>query len=99
MHLTKRAKWFTGPVVVLLGAGFFPPGARAHCDTLDGPVVQDAQLALDRKEVTPMLKWVKPEHEHEVREAFDKTLTVRGQGPERGGTPEAVIVKIYSHWR
>ena len=54
----------------------------AHCDGMDGPVVTDAQIALEEEDVTPVLKWV-PEHdEQEVREAFDKAMTVRDHGPE-----------------
>jgi hypothetical protein len=33
--------------------------AFAHCDTLDGPVIKDAQAALKKGDVTPVLKWVK----------------------------------------
>ena len=58
-----------------------PPAAAAHCDTLDGPVVQAARTALEAGEVTSVLKWVKPEQEPEVRAAFDKTLAVRRLGP------------------
>lgn len=59
-----------------------PQVAVAHCDTLDGPVVTTAKAALDKGDVTPVLKWVKPEYESEVREAFSKTLAVRAKGPE-----------------
>jgi hypothetical protein len=52
-------------------------GALAHCDTLDGPVVMDARLALERGDVTPVLKWVMADKENEIREAFQKTLAVR----------------------
>ncbi len=38
----------------------------AHCDTLDGPVVEDARLALDKADVTGLLKWVRKEHEQET---------------------------------
>lgn len=54
----------------------------AHCDTLDGPVVQAAKKALEKGDITPVLKWVKKENEAEVRDTFQKTLTVRGKGPE-----------------
>jgi hypothetical protein len=37
----------------------------AHCDTLNGPVIQSARTALEKKDVTPVLKWVKKEHEQE----------------------------------
>jgi hypothetical protein len=59
-----------------------PRPALAHCDTLDGPVVQDAAAALASKDVTPVLKWVGPEKEAEIREAFERALTVRALGPE-----------------
>lgn len=55
---------------------------RAHCDTLDGPVVVDAKLALEKGDVTPVLKWVKPELEAQIREAFKRTMDVRTKGPE-----------------
>lgn len=54
----------------------------AHCDTLDGPVVQAAKKALEKGDITPVLKWVKKENEAEVRDTFQKTPTVRGKGPE-----------------
>ncbi len=56
--------------------------ALAHCDTLDGPVVATARAALDKGNVTPLLKWVRPEEEKGIRAAFQKTLTMRAKGPE-----------------
>jgi hypothetical protein len=56
--------------------------AGAHCDTMDGPVIKDAQKALASKDPSVVLKWVKPERQNEVREAFQHTLTVRALGPE-----------------
>jgi len=53
------------------------PKATAHCDTLDGPVVQDARVALKKADVSPVLKWVNQDGEKEVREAFAATLKVR----------------------
>lgn len=56
--------------------------AYSHCDTLDGPVVRSAKIALEKGDVTPALKWVRREYEGEVREAFRKTLVVRTKSPE-----------------
>ena len=56
--------------------------AKAHCDSMDGPVVRDARAALDRRDVTPVLKWVAAEHESDIREAFAKTLVVRAAGED-----------------
>lgn len=68
---------------VLLGAGLiFPQVAFSHCDTMDGPVVAAAKAALEKKDATPVLKWVQKEDEAEIKAAFAKTLAVRAIGPE-----------------
>jgi hypothetical protein len=59
-----------------------PGSVFAHCDTLDGPVVQAAVIALEKEDVTPVLKWVQDDDEDEIRAAFDKTLAVRSLGKE-----------------
>ena len=69
-------------VLGILSIGAMP--AAAHCDTMSGPVVASARQALASADVTPVLKWIKPEHEAEVRDAFTRTLKVRKQNPESG---------------
>ena len=59
-----------------------PTRALAHCDTVDGPVVQDARAAFAAGDVTPVLKWVNAEREAEIRAAFRQALAVRGLGAE-----------------
>ncbi len=59
-----------------------PRAADAHCDTMDGPVVMAAERALEKGDATPVLKWVRPEHEADVRASFAQTLAVRKLGPE-----------------
>jgi len=54
----------------------------AHCDTLDGPVVQSASIALEKGDITELLKWVQTDDEKEVRAAFQKTLAVRAKDAE-----------------
>jgi hypothetical protein len=61
---------------------FLLPFVFAHCDTLDGPVVKTARDALDKGDVTTILKWVKKENETEIKNLFKKTLTVRSKGKE-----------------
>jgi len=56
--------------------------AFAHCDALDGPVVKEAQLALEKGDVTLLLKWVTKEHEKDIRNAFAQTLAVRIKGKD-----------------
>ena len=59
-----------------------PKSAQAHCDTLNGPVVIAARGALAKGDVTPVLKWVKPDQEADIRAAFARTLVVRRQSKE-----------------
>lgn len=66
---------------VLLLLGLSPIPALAHCDTLDGPVVTDARQALSSGDLTPVLKWVKPDVVPEIRAAFEKTIAVRKSSP------------------
>lgn len=73
---------FQALAAILLVSSFGAPRALAHCDTMDGPVIKDAMLALESRDVTPVLKWVEPEKEPEIRRIFEQTLAVRGFGPE-----------------
>jgi hypothetical protein len=64
-------------LVLLIAVGLIPSSSSAHCDSLSGPVVQDARLALERGDPEPVLKWVPSEREKEVRDAFEETIAVR----------------------
>ncbi|MHC4669891.1 MAG: DUF6448 family protein [Planctomycetota bacterium] len=57
-------------------------GAFAHCDSTNGPVIPEAKAALEKGDVTPILKWVKKENEAEIKAAFAKAVAVRAKGPE-----------------
>lgn len=59
-----------------------PSAILAHCDTMDGPVIAAAKTALEKADVTPVLKWVSSEHEAEIRDVFAKAIAVRQKSPE-----------------
>jgi len=83
MTITKyRAYIITAFIGIGLVCATLSREALAHCDTLDGPVVATARTALEKGDITPVLKWVRPEDENEIKAAFSKTLAVRGKGPE-----------------
>lgn len=70
-------------VVVMMSALLLlPKPAAAHCDTMDGPVVKAAQLALKTGDVAPVLKWVPDADELQIRTAFERTVKVRVLSPE-----------------
>lgn len=56
--------------------------AWSHCDTAGGPVIPEAKAALEKGDVTSILKWVKKENEPEIKAAFAKAVAVRAKGPE-----------------
>jgi len=64
--------------LVLLG----PNNLFAHCDGMDGPVVTAAKQALETGDVNLVLIWVSKKDETEIRNAFQKALTVRKLNPE-----------------
>jgi hypothetical protein len=80
---TIRALSCVAFVVSVFGAWSLTTNvAYGHCDTLDGPVVIEAKSALEKGDATSILKWIKKEHEKEIKTAFTKALLVRSKGPE-----------------
>lgn len=88
---------------VLIGIAAFlslflssPRDAAAHCDTLDGPVIQDARKAIGGKDITPILKWIKPKDEKAVKAAFNKAIAAKGEKAETAHTQFfSTLVKIH----
>lgn len=78
-HLNRIMATFFGIAIIFT---VLSENAFAHCDTLDGPVVETARTALETGDVTPLLKWVQADDEKEIRTAFQKTLAVRAKGAE-----------------
>ncbi len=59
---------------ILFGAG----AARAHCDTVDGPVAKAVERALTSGNVYPVLAYAPASAEAEIRSSFDAARKVRG---------------------
>ena len=67
-------------VAMLLLSSFiliFTNTASAHCDSYDGPVIKDAEKALETNNVNLVLKWVTKEQEKEITTLFQKTYQLR----------------------
>lgn len=77
-HIWRRIALIVGFLIVF----YAPSQVSAHCDSLNGPVVKDARIALELGDVTPVLKWVKEEQESELRDAFEQTMAVRAKGDD-----------------
>lgn len=77
--MTLRVNIILALVILLVSAQNV---SFSHCDTMNGPVVIDAQKGLETNNVSLILKWVKKEHESEVVALFKKTLSVRTKGAD-----------------
>lgn len=82
IRIAKPVRRLALVVLALPILGGLSEPAWAHCDTLDGPVIQDARTALEQEDVTPVLKWIAPINESEVTEAFTHAIVVRTLGGE-----------------
>lgn len=78
----RRTKGFIAAASVALAILLVPQTVLAHCDTLDGPVVADARIALATGDVTPVLKWLQADDEKDVRQNFAQALAVRKLDPK-----------------
>jgi hypothetical protein len=63
--------------ILLMGAGL----VFAHCDTMDGPIIKNAQKALETGDVNLVLMWIQKNDEAELKQAFQKTREVRKLNP------------------
>lgn len=74
MNARSTRRFLAVPLVLTLA---WAQPAYAHCDGLDGPVVEAGRVALESGDVRHALVWVLPEAEPEVRRAFQHALEVR----------------------
>lgn len=56
--------------------------ASGHCDSYDGPVIQDATKALETNNVNLVLKWITDEQEQEIIPLFNKTYNLKNGDKE-----------------
>jgi len=90
----KSTFWAVAAATLLYLAA--PYSTSAHCDTLDGPVIQDARKAIAAKDVTPVLKWVKAKDEKAVRASFEKVLSAHPAKKEAAEQKFfATLVKVH----
>jgi hypothetical protein len=68
-------------LALISGSLLWSSASFAHCDSLDGPVIEDARTALNEQSLKPVLKWIDPTDEKDLKTAFNDTLEVRGESP------------------
>lgn len=84
METVNKIKKLWGKAALLLGAVMFVLVAPsyAHCDSYDGPVIQDAYKALKKEDVTYVMKWIAEDQETEIANLFSKTVALKNGDAE-----------------
>jgi len=81
-RLTNAFKVATSTFLLFLLTVFVVDTASAHCDSYDGPVIKDAEIALETNNVNLVLKWVNQEQEEEIISLFNKTVSLKSGDKE-----------------
>ncbi|HLU90254.1 MAG TPA: DUF6448 family protein, partial [Cyclobacteriaceae bacterium] len=86
----NKIKNSLGKAAVLLAAMMlaFTVPTYAHCDSYDGPVIQDAYKALDQEDVSYVMKWIFEDQEAEITSLFNKTVNLKQGDAEVYGIVE-----------
>jgi hypothetical protein len=67
----------------------------SHCDSQDGPIIPLIRESLDSGEITPLLKWLAPEDEAEIKALFDQVRAVRGQSDETREVADRLFIETF----
>ena len=79
----KRTMRFRILPLLILSILFFSSQITfAHCDSYDGPVIKDAEKALEENNVDLILKWINQEQEAEITGLFRKTYNLNSADKE-----------------
>ena len=68
--------------LILMFTVFASTPALAHCDSYDGPVIQDATKALATNNVNLVFKWLEKSQEKEITTLFNKTFQLKNGDKE-----------------
>jgi len=82
MFIKKTYLILLAAIVIISVIFLYNEILTAHCDTLDGPVVNACRKSLETGNVNHSLIWVQEQDEGIIRESFDKTLEVRVLSPK-----------------
>jgi hypothetical protein len=70
------------PLIILITLIFSSNVSFGHCDTMEGPLIRDAQKAIHQNNVNIVLKWVPAADENEIKDAFKQMMKVKGINTE-----------------
>lgn len=82
--MKTKLKSIISKTVFMLGTFLFLMSASvyAHCDSYDGPVIQDAYKAIAKKDVSYVMKWIHEDQEEVIENLFNKTVALKSGDAE-----------------
>ncbi len=90
--MTKIKMLMASAAVVALTFGA-QGAAQAHCDSIDGPVAEAAQKALDTGNVNLALPFAPAKAEPELKSAFAQSIKVRTLGPDAKALADRTFIE------
>jgi len=69
--------------------------ARTHCDSEDGPIIPLIRSSLDSGDITPLLKWLRPDDEREITDLFAQVRALRGQSEEAREIADRLFIETF----
>lgn len=69
--------------------------AQAHCDSEDGPIIASIRTALAEGDITPILKWITPADEAQIKNLFEKVRALRGQSEEARAVADQLFMETF----
>lgn len=82
MKIRTISSKMSGLIAFFALALLFPLNGYSHCDSYDGPVIQDALKALEKNDVKLVYKWISEGQEAEITGLFNKTYKYKKKDQE-----------------
>ncbi len=69
--------------------------AQAHCDSEDGPIITSIRTALAGGDITPLLKWITPADEAQIKSLSEKVRALRVQSEEARPIADQLFMETF----
>lgn len=95
VQLETRHRVTKTVVLIAMMVVFLSNFAFGHCDSEDGPIIPAIRTSLENGEIEPLLKWIAPEDESEIRKLFDRVREVRSQSSEAKQLADRLFIETF----
>jgi hypothetical protein len=85
-----------GIMILTILIGLITAGpVLSHCDSEDGPIIPLIYQSLENGEITPLLKWLAPDDEAEIKDLFDRVRSLRTQSDEAKEIADQLFIETF----